>query len=229
MLDTWIESENVSTKLVKFATTHVQCVCMSVCNGLYNYCYIVAHFGLTFAHSPLVFCCFLQLLHKRLGIQVLGLLIEVEGQGFEKRVSTYLPILTDCLSLYGPHSTGEGLTETASTKPVAIREDREDSAASDNEPVLETVTNENTLFNKDSVSDGEGEMDVEEDGEKLQGGESTSKELTGMAAMAALDHLLFTTLSTIHKLVCQCSVLRGSNFASHMTVMWGAYKLYDTM
>ena len=151
---------------------------------------------------------------------MLGLLVEVEGQGFEKRVSTYLPILIDCLSLYDPYSTEEEFKETANTKPGSLSLDNEDSTAEDGEPAHVAAIKDD--LEEEGVSDGEAEMDVtvEEDTEEEEKEEIT-RELTGVAAMAALDYLLFTTLSSIHKLVVHCSVLRVSSFASHMTVMWG--------
>ena len=39
----------------------------------------------------------LQLVHKRLASQCLGLLIDVEEQSFEKRLDTFLPLLSSCL------------------------------------------------------------------------------------------------------------------------------------
>ena len=38
-----------------------------------------------------------QLVHKRLATQCLGLLIDVEEQSFEKRLDTFIPLLSSCL------------------------------------------------------------------------------------------------------------------------------------
>ena len=42
-------------------------------------------------------CLTLQLAHNRLGMQTLGLMVEAEGQGFVRRLPTFLPLLHACL------------------------------------------------------------------------------------------------------------------------------------
>lgn len=63
---------------------------------------------------------FIQLLHKKLGIQTLGLLVESEAQGFVKRLPLFLPRVQDCLKL---NSKKMKITKDAEVERIGSEED----------------------------------------------------------------------------------------------------------
>ncbi len=151
-------------------------------------------------------------------MQALGILIEVEGQNFEKRVSTYLPQLIDCLTLYDPnYNEGNFIHKTTVVKQSPERI-IESSAVEENastvDDFLDNLLGDEEMDTIDETSivetvtreDSSGK--VEAPGSELVGG-------------ASLDHLLFTALTTIRKLCGECSLWRGPKDAHHMTRMWG--------
>ncbi len=146
-------------------------------------------------------------------MQVVGLLTEVEGQDFEKRVSTYLPLLTNILALYDPNiSENEPKTTTKQSPEL--------------DSVKESVIDEST----DSILETEAmEDDKSADKEKtVEDSSLPDKEMVPPSECvggAALDHLLFTALTTVRKLCVQCSLWRGRKWAGHMTQLWGEWYL----
>ena len=108
-----------------------------------------------------------QLIHKRLGVQILGLLVEVEGLGFEKRLATFLPLLLQCLN----------------------EEDRL-----------------NDIHSHEETPSEDKEMDYQEEEEDRE---------------ADMDHLLFSTLSTLEKIYSECSIIRVSTYQEQLNELWG--------
>ena len=112
---------------------------------------------------------------------------EVEGNSFEKRLVTFLPLLSQCLLLY-QESEEEGYS-------------LEDGALATDE--------QNELM--DTESDG-----AEESGNSLH-------EVGQPFNEASLDHLLFSTLSTLEKICSSCNVLRALGHRKEMNELWGMF------
>ena len=141
-----------------------------------------------------------QLVQKRLASLVLGLWVEVEGQNFEKRLSLFLPLLYEGISLYDPEAPGGlGMIEK-----MAEQEDKEDSKG---EGGMEEDGNGDTR-----TENGESGMEVEPPEADSQA-----------ATVQLLDQLLFSILSTLRKICSVCPVLRGSTHCELMNQIWGEF------
>ena len=148
----------------------------------------------------------------------MGILIEVEGQHFEKRVSTYLPQLIDSLTLYDPnHNEGNKTTVIKqSSERIIESSTTEENCSSTVDDFLDNLLGDEEM---DAIEDTPIEEGVTlEDNSGLDRVEEPGAELLGGAS---LDHLLFTALTTIRKLCAECSLWRGPKDAHHMTRMWG--------
>lgn len=137
----------------------------------------------------------LQLVHKRLAVQSLGLLVEVEGQCFERRLATFLPLLHHCLSLQAQQED-DGDSRSAT--------ERNGFAA----PASSAMPNNGDLLE----SQGRG-------GEEREGGK-VEEEGEGEAA---LDSLLFSTLMTLEKICSQWLMLCRHQHSCEMKRIWGIY------
>ena len=155
----------------------------------------------------------LQLVHKRLGVQTLGLMVEVESQAFEKRLLMFLPLLLSCLRLC---KFGESEAEEMDTQELDVAVY---SGAVTQRDGLEMETS-GTSTQSNWFSNGEGEKEEDEEGEKEEDKEEEGEERSGNKA-AALDHLLFSTLSTLEKICGTCSVIRVPSYCDHMNHLWG--------
>ena len=159
----------------------------------------------------------LQLAHKRLGVQTLGLMVEVEGQAFEKRLGTFLPLLLNCLRLY---KSGEGEAEEMDTQELDVAVYPEAVTQRDGlEMEFHGTATQSNMFSNDEEEKEEDE-EGEEEGEKEEDREEEGEERPGNMA-AALDHLLFSTLSTLEKICGVCSVIRVPSYHDHMNHLWG--------
>ena len=158
----------------------------------------------------------LQLVHKRLGVQTLGLMVEMENQAFEKRLLIFLPLLLSCLRLC---KFGESEADEMDTQELDVAVYSGDG--------LEMETS-GTATQSSMFTNGEGEKEEDEEGEKEEDGEGEKEEdkeeereeRSGNKA-AALDHLLFSTLSTLEKICDACSVIRVPSYCDHMNHLWG--------
>ena len=116
-------------------------------------------------------------------------MVEVEGQGFEKRVATILPKLNETFDLYDPtaEEDADNTDETMQTE-----EDKHPS---------------NKTKGTESAAD---EEQMDEDDNRPH----------PLSTTKMVDHLLFTALSTFRKICSECSVLRATTHADHMTQLW---------
>ena len=157
-------------------------------------------------HLPQTCLLRLQLLLKRLGCLTLGLLIEVEGQSFEKRLSLFLPLLSGCLSLYDPNAPDGTEEETA--KP----ESEEERTA------IDDVNGEGTGIENGIMENGESEMDIVHSSASEASSDLTDPQNEGVER---LHHLLFSCLSTLRKIFSECSLLRSPVHCETMNKIWG--------
>lgn len=136
-----------------------------------------------------------KLIHRRLGVQCLGLLAEVEGKSFEKRLKTFLHLLLDCLCLYDPSAN-----------------EQEDRDASDGEDHGSHAREEHSE-EEDSDSDNEGTAGAG----KEEAPSSLESERTDQTD---LDHLLFATIVSLQKISAECSVLRAAAYSTCINSVW---------
>ena len=151
-------------------------------------------------------------------MQTLGLMVEVEGQAFERRLSTFLPLLSSCFCLY-KSCESEAREWDARELDVAVCPA---TVTQRNELEMETdeAAAQSVIFSRDEEEkEGDEEGEKEEDIEEEEEEEEEEGRPGNMAA--ALDHLLFSTLSTLEKICGACSVIRGSTYCDHMNHLWG--------
>ena len=152
-----------------------------------------------------------QLLIKRLATLTLGLLVEVEGQSFEKRLQLFLPLLHNCISLYDPQAP-EGVMEGTETSEE-VESDEEDEKA------VHNVESNGTM---DGTENGESEMDVEQSATEVPS-EKSSKLDSQKSNVGIMDQLLFSCLTTLRKICTECSVLRCPTHCETMNMIWSKY------
>ena len=143
-------------------------------------------------------------------MQTLGLMVEVEGQAFERRLSTFLPLLSSCLKSCESEAREWDAQELDVAVCPATVTQRDELEMETDETAAQSV-----IFSKD-----EEEKEGDEEGEKEEDKEEEEEGRPGNMA-AALDHLLFSTLSTLEKICSACSVIRGSTYCDHMNHLWG--------
>ena len=143
---------------------------------------------------------------------MLGLWVEVEGQGFEKRLPLFLPLLYNCVCLYDPKAP-DGLHVT---EEVTEQEDKdgeeegEDRMEESNEDGDDGTGTEN-----EGIKNRESGMDVEQ-----------SEADSQTATVRILDQLLFSILSTLRKTFSTCSVLQGSTHSDVMNQIWSEFTFW---
>ena len=142
----------------------------------------------------------------------MGLLVEVEGRSFEKRLPLFLPLLCNCISLYDPQAP-EGVVEGTETSEE-VESDEEDEKAIDN-----VESNGAVDGNKSEMTEnGESEMDVEQSEIEEPSNLDSRKSNVGI-----MDQLLFSCLSTLRKICTECSVLRCPTHCETMNLIWSKY------
>ena len=168
-------------------------------------------------------------------MHTLGLLLETESQSFTKRLPTFLPLLHQCLL---EHSNSQG-----------VRGEREEGDKEDESGVDELiggVNEEETLAPDGGCEEMEsGEEGIEGEGEKEDEGETMGEGEGGMEGEEKegegetedtlveeedkereTDRLLFSTLSTLHRMIRECDLLSLSTSGSgslyvNMHSVWG--------
>ncbi len=144
----------------------------------------------------------------------------MEESGFEKRLATFLPLLSNCLALH---------QETQQIEEMEKEEGEEKEG--------EEEEGEEEDGGEEDKAEGEGE------GEGRKGGEKEEKETEKMETQdaagdagsspiasreAAMDHLLFSTLSTLEKVCGGCDALRVPAHRQEMNQIWGTWTtLYE--
>lgn len=164
----------------------------------------------------------MQLSIKRLASLTLGLLVEVEGQSFEKRLSLFLPLLHNCLSLFDPQAPDSVPVEESATEN-AVSEQHDDIEEEDKGAGGDESTSDATGMENGITENVESEMDVEESA----GGDDSevpSKDYQS-TSVGLLDRVLFSSLLTLRKICSECSVLRVSTHRETMNMIWGEWLL----
>ena len=88
-----------------------------------------------------------QLVHKRLATQCLGLLIDVEEQSFDKRLETFLPLLSSCL-VTTPSTSTAGDTSNWQQQPgCELAEEDGWSVVSEDHLLYNTLSTLKKIFN----------------------------------------------------------------------------------
>ena len=153
----------------------------------------------------------LQLIHKRLGVQVLGLMVETEGTGFEKRVVKFLPLLSNCLQLYEVMNSEKDTDRTHSCSDDDEEERKENPVISEDDDMQVDAVEEVVEVDKPQHQmESEGDLATEWKRPSLCDEDERD-----------LDHLLFGTLSTLEKICNACTVLRVPMYAEVMNELWG--------
>ena len=150
---------------------------------------------------------------------MLGLLVEVEGQSFEKRLPLFLPLLYNCVSLYDPQAP-EGVVEGAAT--AEVESDKDDKkGVPDVESCGAVDRNENEI-----TENGELEMDVEQsETDVVSESEEASNLDSQKRNIGIMDQLFFSCLSTLRKICTECSVLRSPTHCETMNKIWSEYNI----
>ena len=73
-------------------------------------------------------CLIFQLVHKQLGVQIIGLLVDVEQREFERRLEKILTLLLKCLN-------HDEMSEITEDKPEEEDEDNEERDESSLDPI----------------------------------------------------------------------------------------------
>ena len=192
---------------------------LSVCQPLCVYVVCVLHLS-SLVHSctvlPDIFshCLFVQPLHQRLGMQTLGLLLDIEGQPFTRRLPTFLPLLHQCLLQHWQNS-GQG---SEGAGGVAYQGDGEDTLG-------EQEGEEERSKGKVEEGGGEEEKEEEEEG-GAEGCEGVSlpEEEEGEERVRESDRVLFSCLTALHKMCRECELLtRQSALPLDVNAFWGMY------
>jgi len=124
-----------------------------------------------------------------------GVVVETEGRGFEKRLSTFLPHVASCLD----QQLLESLADLSEKEGEENEEDGE----------------------KEEEGKGRKLVKVGMDTQKLDEEEMEEDSLLEERRTEEVDRLLFSTLSSLTKILHHCDVMGLSEHASRMCSIWG--------
>lgn len=160
----------------------------------------------------------------------MSLLVEVEGQSFEKRVSTLVPLLIDCLSLYDPSLSEEEIVHSVARNARVVAESLQVVNDGDSDKDKDMVEKDTVSHgNGDCASSGDSEEgaqdmnlgDTDSNGKLAKEGETEVTESTEPeVTLAVFDYLLFTVLCTVRKLLEECAIIRAVEFSELISELW---------
>ena len=142
-------------------------------------------------------------------MQSLGLLVEVEGEGFVSRLPTFLPLLHHCLSTQTGAQTGTQTETQTGGESTSVAQQCSHGEGTVTEEDPEISVPGGTAMVTDNLPTQSGLEEEEEEEEEAEEEE------------AAMDGLLVSTLMTLEKIASSCSVLRGPQHAAEMGKIWG--------
>ena len=149
-------------------------------------------------------------------MQVVGLLVDSQGQKFEGHLPTFLTLLSKCLQVQHDYSdTKDGEV------PVSMATDKTGVAmGTDNEVTMttETVGDRDVVANCLSVNETSDEVINEEEFTHNQ--DETENETTA-ADECVLDHFLFRVVQVLCKVFTSCPVLRSSTYRTTINCILG--------
>ena len=144
-------------------------------------------------------------------------MVETEGTGFEKRLAKFLPLLSKCLQLHELTNSEED-TDTTHSHDGDVGEEREQDplGAEDDKMQVDSVRNLEEITELVEVAEPHNQM--ESDGDSTTEWKRPSP---GDCNEKDMDHLLFSTLSTLEKICNACTVLRVPVYSELMNELWG--------
>ena len=169
-------------------------------------------------HSPF----FLQLPHSKLAVQVLGLLVDSQGQSFEAHLPTFLPLLSDCLLLQHEYpddsEEGEGLVSMATERSALNMETESKVVAMVTETDSKREVMSNGLLRRSSAK----ESDKGDNEEELTHDSETENEgSTAVVNERTLDHFLFGVVQVLCRVCTACVVLRSPSHRCTINTILG--------
>jgi hypothetical protein len=157
--------------------------------------------------------------HKQLGVHTLRLLVEADPVAFLKRLPVFLPLVHQCLRQTGPgaievnHSSNriDGADVQTTGGDLGVNSEEVNNAVRGSDEKMEAVGRQN------EGERVEGSL-VPPEG---RGGQGLGVD-EGFGGQKDVDHLLFSSLSTLNKLCTECDLMgSNSSLAEGLDAMWG--------
>lgn len=157
----------------------------------------------------------MQLSHKKLAVQLVGLLADSLGRSFEAHLPTFLPLLSHCLLLqhHYPDEEEEEPVSMTTSEPISMATEESVSMESS---VTEVVGHREA----DDETDVLAENGVDSDNlETLEDGSETER--VAAPDERSLDHFLFGVVHVLCKLLTSCVALRSPVHQTVITTIMG--------